>query len=129
VAEVLSQEWLDALSAGKVDGDGGEAGGEAGGESPGDPVAPGFLVQHVVSNAPDGTVPYWTRVDRGRVVEASLGQAEKADLTLSVAYDDAVRIDRGELELSAAYMQGRLKAEGDMTKLFALLRSTHLAWR
>jgi SCP-2 sterol transfer family len=118
VAELLSQEWLDQLGASvEADAEGGGAG---------DPAA-SAVVQHVINGAPEGSVSYWTRIDRGRVVEAALGEAEKPDLTFTVAYDDAVRLDSGEVEPSAAYMQGRLKADGDMTKLFALLVATHRA--
>lgn len=121
MADLLSPEWLDQLRA---DAQGTDAGDE--GHDAGDPAATA-VVQHVVNGAPDGTVSYWTRIDRGRVVEAALGEAEKPDLTFTVAYDDAVRLDRGDVEPSAAYMQGRLKADGDMTKLFALLAASHRA--
>ena len=48
-----------------------------------------------------------------------------SDLTFSLGYDDAVRLARGEVELSTVFMQGRLKAEGDMRKLFALMAVDH----
>lgn len=128
MAELLSQEWLDAQCVGAEGGDAGGAAeaGDAGdaGDAGSDPTA-SAIVQHVVNGAPEGNVSYWTRIDRGRVVEAVLGEADKPDLTFTIAYDDAVRIDSGELELSAAYMQGRLKADGDMAKLLALLAATH----
>jgi hypothetical protein len=114
VAQVLSQEWLDRQLT-------------RGDEEAAEAAAVSGVVQHVVSGAPDGTVSYWIRYDGGRVVEAAFGQAESPDLTFQVGYDDAVRIDRDELELSAAYMQGRLKADGDMTMLLALLAGDHLA--
>jgi hypothetical protein len=149
VAEILSQAWLDQLCA--ASGAGVEARDEAGaagdagaeveraagegdgrgsgwdGEGRTGPAVASALVQHVVSGAPDGTVSYWTRYDGGRVVEAALGEVDGPDLTFQVGYDDAVRIDRGALELSAAYMQGRLKADGDMTRLLALLAGDHLS--
>jgi SCP-2 sterol transfer family len=120
VSAFLSPEWLDGLVAGAA-GDDVDAGA-------GDPEV-SMLVQNVVTGGPDGDVSFWTRIERGRTVEAALGTVDKPDLTLMAAYADAERQAAGEVEPSAAYMQGRLKAEGDMTKLFALLKATHAARR
>lgn len=89
-------------------------GGEADGAS--------AVIQHVVSGGPTGTVVYVTRLEGGRMSDAALGDAEDADLHFTMAYHDAVLVARGEVSLGAAYMQGRLKVEGDMVKLFDLLR-------
>jgi hypothetical protein len=126
VVAFLSQEWLYELVA--------DAGPDAGAGDAGEDTAAAdpevsMLVQNLVTGGPDGDVSLWTRIERGRTVEAGVGTVDQPDLTLMAAYQDAERQAAGELEPSAAYMQGRLKAEGDMTKLFALLRSTHLAWR
>lgn len=119
----LSQEWLDQLVAEA----GGDADSDAGvGTGTGDPEV-SVLVQNLVTGGPDGDVSFWTRIERGRTVEAALGTVDKPDLTLMAAYADAERQAAGEIEPSAAYMQGRLKAEGDMTKLFALLKASHTA--
>lgn len=115
MVDFLSQEWLDQQIVAAGEADTGDAG---------DPEA-SLLVQNVVIGGPGGDVSFWVRVERGRTVEASLGEVDKPDLTLTAAYEDAERQAAGEVEPSAAYMQGRLKAEGDMTKLFALLKSTH----
>jgi hypothetical protein len=113
---VLSQEWLD-LQVKLGEGI--------------DPSAPGMsaVVHHIVTGAPEGNVAYTTRLEDGRVVEASLVQAAPAegevDLTVTTTYEGAVRLARGEVEASAAYMQGDLKAEGDVATLFALLEASH----
>jgi hypothetical protein len=117
VAAFLSQEWFDEQVAVVAGDDTADAGA-------GDPEA-SMLVQNVVTGGPAGDVSFWTRIERGRTVELSPGTVDKPDLTLMAAYEDAERQAAGEVEPSAAYMQGRLKAEGDMTKLFALLRATH----
>lgn len=111
MAAFLAQEWLDLQCA---------AGQEL-------PARPGVsaTVQHVVTGAPDGNVLYTTTVEDGRVVRAALGKSEEPDLTFTVTYEGSQRIGQGELETGAAYMQGALKAEGDMTKLLPLLELTH----
>jgi hypothetical protein len=121
VAEFLSQQWLDEQCASGVAATVEDVEGAAT-----DP-ATSAVVQHVVNGAPGGTVSYWTRIHHGQVVEAELGETDEPDLTVTVAYEDALRLDRGEMEPSVAYMQGRLKADGDMPKLFALLAASHTA--
>lgn len=78
-----------------------------------------------MSGGPDGNVVYVTRFEGGRIADAALGETADADLQFTMAYDDAVLVARGEVSLGAAYMQGRLKVEGDMTKLFELLPWMH----
>ena len=108
----LSQDWLDALRSATAS------------LPPADGAS--SLVQVVVNSAPEGNVTYYTRYDEGRVGDAGVGKPpSEPDLTLTLVFDDAVLLARGELELSAAYMQGTLKAEGDMSRLFGLLPATH----
>lgn len=84
------------------------------------------VVQTTVTGAPDGTVTYTTTVEHGQVVAAALGEASgQPDLTFQLGYADAARQARGEAELSTLFMQGSLKVEGDMRKLFALLAVDH----
>jgi hypothetical protein len=112
VVAFLSQEWLDAQRAALADA----------------PPAPSAtaVVQHVVTGAPSGNVSYTTEFSDGRMVAASLGAAAAdPDLTVTATYPDAARLATGELELSAAYMQGSIKVEGSMKTLFALLPATH----
>jgi alkyl sulfatase BDS1-like metallo-beta-lactamase superfamily hydrolase len=111
MAAFLAQEWLDLQRA---------AGQEL-------PPASGVsaTVQHVVTGAPDGNVLYTTTVEDGRVVQAALGKLDEPDLTFTVTYEVAQRMAQGELEMGAAYMQGALKAEGDMSKLLPVLELTH----
>jgi hypothetical protein len=114
VVDFLSQDWLDAQRD------------ATSGLTPAPDAS--ALVQHVVTGAPAGNVAYYTRFDGGRIVDAAVGKpSADPDLTVTSAYADAVRMASGELELSAAYMQGRVKVEGDMRRLFGLLPATHRA--
>jgi hypothetical protein len=114
MVDFLSQDWLDAQRD------------ATSGLMPAPEAS--ALVQHVVSGAPEGNVSYYTQFDSGRIVDAAVGRpTADPDLTVTAAYADAVRMASGELELSAAYMQGRVKVEGDMRRLFGLLPATHRA--
>ena len=108
----LSQDWLSALV------------GATSGVEPAEGAT--ALVQYAVTGAPEGNAAYYVQYDDGRIVDAGVGKASTGpDLTFTLTYGDAARLATGELELSAAYMQGSLKAEGDMAQLFRLLPATH----
>jgi alkyl sulfatase BDS1-like metallo-beta-lactamase superfamily hydrolase len=117
VTTFLSQEWLDRLrEASAVLRDTAEG------------SRPSGTIRHVVRGAPQGTVSYTIRLEEGRITEATLGDGaatDAADLNLTVSYDDAVLLARGDVSVAAAYMQGTLKVEGDMALLFDLLPCTH----
>jgi hypothetical protein len=113
VVAFLSQDWLDLQRLAAADHDLPTGGASA-------------VTQMTVTGGPGGNVTYTTTIEHGRLVAAALGEASgQPDLTFSLAYDDAVRLARGEVELSTVFMQGRLKAEGDMRKLFALMAVDH----
>ncbi|MFN8035611.1 MAG: SCP2 sterol-binding domain-containing protein [Acidimicrobiia bacterium] len=113
MAKYLSQEWLDEarqLSAGQPDRPGATA-----------------RVQWVVKGAPGGDVKYsWVLAD-GHLLESHLGTIDDPDFTLTLAYDDAKAVHQGELDLNVAFMQGRMKADGNMGKVMALLPITKSA--
>jgi hypothetical protein len=113
VVAFLSQDWLDLQRLAAADHDLPSGGASA-------------VTQMTVTGGPGGNVTYTTTIEHGRLVAAALGECSgQPDLTFSLGYDDAVRLARGEVELSTVFMQGRLKAEGDMRKLFALLAVDH----
>lgn len=103
----LSEEWL-ALQA------------ELGADLPPRPGATARL-QFVVAGAPDGEVAYHQRFEDGRLVECALGTDADADVTLAQTYADAVAVASGDLPLSVAYMQGRVKVVGDVGALLAVM--------
>jgi predicted lipid carrier protein YhbT len=109
----LSQEWLDLQR-------------ERLGALPERPGATA-RVQYVVTGAPGGDVRYRQVVVDGRLEESVLGVDPDAEVTFTQRYDDAVEIVRGELDASAAFMQGRVKVVGDMGKVMALMPVTQSA--
>jgi len=108
----LSQEWLDA-------------GRELAQEFPERAGATARL-QYQVSGTPSGDVHYYWVVDNGKLLESTLGDDADAEITLAMTYDDAVKMQRGELDPNAAFMQGRIKVVpgSNMGKLMALLPLT-----
>lgn len=73
------------------------------------------IAQHV-TGAPDGDVDYYIRVTEG-AVDIDFGTPEDADVEILQDYATAVAIARGDLGMQNAFMQGRVKVTGDLTKL------------
>ncbi len=110
--QYLTQEWLDA-------------GRELAQEFPERPGATARLQYHVVGT-PTGDVHYYWVVENGNLKESTLGDDPDAEITLSMSYDDAVKMQKGELDANAAFMQGRIKVVpgSNMGKLMSLLPLT-----
>ncbi len=106
----LTQEWHDAQR-------------ELAQQFPERPGATARMQYHV-TGGPEGDVRYYWVVLNGNLRESKLGEDPDAEFTLTVTYDDAVKIQKGELDANAAFMQGRLKVSGNMGKLMSLLPLT-----
>jgi predicted lipid carrier protein YhbT len=110
VAQYLTQEYLDQ-------------GREL---AKGQPVRPGATakLQYVVTGGPDGDLKYYWVLEDGKLLESQLGVIADADITMTLSYEDSVAIAQGELDANAAFMQGRMKAAGNMGTLMQLLPVT-----
>src|ERR1044071_5715661 len=111
MAKYLSQEWLD--EGRKLAED--------------QPERPGATarMQYVVTGGPDGDIKYYWVLENGKLLESQLGEIADADFTLTQSYEDAVKVQKGELDANAAFMQGRVKVTGNMAKLMSLLPLTN----
>ena len=109
----LSQEWLDETRK-MAEGQPERAGASA-------------RMQYVVTGAPDGDIDYYWVLENGKISESQLGRLDDAEVTLTTAYPDALKIQKGELDANAAFMQGRVKVTGNMAKLMSLLPITNSA--
>ena len=81
-------------------------------------------MQYVVSGGPDGDIKYYWILQDGKLLESALGDAPDADLTLTITYEDSVKVQSGELDANAAFMQGRMKVAGNMAAFMQLLPLT-----
>ena len=109
MAKYLTQEWLDIQQ-------------ELAQEFAERPGATARLQYRVTR--PEGDIEYYWVVENGKLLESRLGQDPDADFTLTLTYDDSVKIQKGELDPNAAFMQGRMKVTGNMGKLMSLLPLT-----
>jgi alkyl sulfatase BDS1-like metallo-beta-lactamase superfamily hydrolase len=111
MAKYLSQEWLDA----------GKKMAESQPERPGASAR----MQYVVTGGPEGDVKYYWILENGKLQESQLGDLPDADFTMTMSYDDSMKVQKGELDANAAFMQGRVKVTGNMAKLMSLLPLTN----
>ncbi len=111
MSKFLSQEWLDEMKR----------------LAESQPERPGASarMQYVVTGGPDGDIQYYWVLQDGKLVECALGELADAEVTLTQTIDDAVKIQKGELDATAAFMQGRVKVTGNMAKVMSLLPITN----
>jgi putative sterol carrier protein len=110
VAQYLSQEWHDRAR-------------ELAQSFPERPGASARMA-YLVTGAPGGDFKYFQITVDGKVTEQAIGACEAPDFTLTVSWDDSMKVQRGELDPNAAFMQGRMKVSGNMGKLMALMPLT-----
>lgn len=107
----LSQEWIDDTR--KL--------------ADSQPERPGAsaCMQYVVTGGPDGDIKYYWILENGKLIESDLGESDAADFTMTLTYADSVKVQQGELDANAAFMQGRMKVTGNMGKLMQLMPLTN----
>lgn len=107
----LTQEWLDETKQ----------------MADSQPERPGASakMQYVVTGGPDGDIHYYWVLENGKIKESKLGDLPDAEVTMTQTYEDAMKIQKGELDANAAFMQGRVKVSGNMAKLMSLMPLTN----
>jgi putative sterol carrier protein len=78
-------------------------------------------IQYRLTDAPGGDRAFFWVMESGRFLECKTGEDPHADVTLMLSYQDGVKIARLELDESFAFMQGRLKAKGNLAKLMSVM--------
>jgi hypothetical protein len=82
-------------------------------------------IQYEVTGGPGGDVGYFWELRDGRLEASALGAIDQPDVTLTTGWDDAVAMQRGEMDPNVAFMQGRMKVAGSMGVMMALLPVTN----
>jgi putative sterol carrier protein len=107
--QFLSQEWADAMTQALNSSE----------EFTAAASHHDARVQQVVTGGPDGDSRYYFIVDGG-VATIGLGEVEEAEATVTQSYETAVAISRRDLPPQQAFMQGKLKINGNVMKLLQL---------
>ena len=110
MSKYLTQEWLDETA-------------KMGDSQPERPGASARM-QYAITGGPEGDIKYYWILENGKILESKLGELPDADFTMTLTYDDSVKVQKGELDPNAAFMQGRMKVTGNMGKLMALMPLT-----
>ena len=77
-----------------------------------------FVVEHVVTGLPEGTVRYYIEFDHG-AARLRFGPAPRPDASFTEDHETAVAVGTGAINAQSAFMSGRLRVGGDMDKLMA----------
>jgi putative sterol carrier protein len=111
VTKWLSAEWFDQTRAMAAD----------------QPEHPGLSarIQYEITGGPSGEVSYYWILEDGRLGASAAGTIDAPDVTLTLPWDDAVAMQRGDLDPNVAFMQGRMKVAGSMGVMMALLPVTN----
>lgn len=73
-------------------------------------------IAYEVTGTPTGKIRYGMTFKDG-AASVTAGKHEDAGAAFSLDYETATEIARGELSAQAAFMQGRMKLDGDVTVL------------
>jgi hypothetical protein len=120
MARFLSAEWIAAFNTALQDADLGPLSGSVRAESG------HFSVEELVSdvperNADDGPLRVVLTVDDGTVTMAAPEgeEAGRSDVVVTLSYEEAAALSRGELDPTQALGTGRVHVRGDLSVLVA----------
>ena len=114
--QFLTQEWIDEAKRLRD---------EMG--PPASPPAHAVRMNQIITDVPfgDGQVKVFMDTTDGDV-NLDLGELENPDLTVTVDYETAkaIFVEQNQQAGMQAFMSGKIKVQGDMTKLMAMQQGT-----
>jgi SCP-2 sterol transfer family protein len=85
------------------------------------PAGVSARIQCEISGGPEGSFScYWVLED-GHLTDLAPGAVATPNVTLTLVWDDALAMHRGNLDPNVAFMQGRMKVAGSMAVMIGLL--------
>ncbi len=103
----LTKEWLDALAAALQAHEGFKSA----------TASTELTLQFEIPDAPEGTEHTYLITLSGGSVQASAGPGASPDVTITNNYETARAIAKNELNTQMAFMTGKIKVAGNLTKL------------
>jgi putative sterol carrier protein len=76
-------------------------------------------VQQIVTDAPGGEAKYYFEIENG-AAKLGIGELEGAEATITQSYDVAVAISKREIQPQQAFLQGKMRVNGNLMKLMQL---------
>lgn len=76
-------------------------------------------IQQIVTEAPGGDVKYYFKIADG-TPEVAIGEIDSPEVTITQSYETSIAVDKGELNAQNAFMQGKLKIQGNLMKLMSM---------
>ena len=72
--------------------------------------------QFVTQDGPDGEVSFYLKAAGGTVNQA-IGTVDDPDVTVTMSYETATAVSKGDLNVQTAFMTGKIKVAGNLAKL------------
>ncbi|MCI2974806.1 MAG: SCP2 sterol-binding domain-containing protein [Ferrimicrobium sp.] len=81
-------------------------------------------LQYFLTAADGGEYAYYWSIEDGQLGAAGLGEHPAPDVELSVSLEDARSMQTGKTDATSAFMEGKLRVDGNLDLLLQLLPIT-----
>tara|TARA_B100000405_G_scaffold51742_1_gene34348 strand:- start:200 stop:577 length:378 start_codon:yes stop_codon:yes gene_type:complete len=99
--DLFTEDWLNSLK-------------KLGSELPAIDLT--ITCQYEISGAPQGKVRYYIEIENGKVTDAELGKHPSPNCSVSTTYKEVLSILQQEKSVTASFMQGNFKIDGEYEK-------------